>query len=95
MKLINRAFPIAGSREYITAAHDAGYGILITFDKERLRNIKFFDTETLLESFINLPVERKNFQLVDPVLDFFVNKNGRTWFFCKPYDICGSSTFFS
>ena len=96
MKLINRAYPTAGSREYITAAHDAGYEILITFIKNNLGNkMLVSDTETLLEAFINLPVERKNFQLVDPVLDFFVNRNGRNWFFCKPHDICGSSTFYS
>ena len=88
IKTITVADPSVAGRGYVHAAMDAGYHLLVTFNKNNpYEAIKEKDIKTLAQEFVDNPVRKKGSEILDPVLDRFVEDRGNHWFFCK-IDVC-------
>jgi hypothetical protein len=87
MKVITISNPSAGGRAYVYASMDAGYELLMAFDRFNPGEISVVKTATLTEEFQQNPVKIQTIQdqpkLIDPVLDPFEEKHGVHWYFCK------------
>ena len=87
MKVITVSNPSAGGRAYVYASMDAGYELLMAFDRLNPGKISVVQTATLSEEFQQNPVKIQIIQdqttLIDPVLDPFELKHGVHWYFCK------------
>ena len=80
------SLPSVGGRAYVYAAMDTGYQYLLVFEKKEEDGFTKVKTATLSEEFQkeeNKPYVKGGFMVVDPVLDPFLKKHGKHWFFCK------------
>ena len=92
-KVINDALPVVGARSYVSASMYAGFQKILTFNKKPEDNdedeyVLAVKTADMIENFKKNPPKKdeKTGQLIDPVLDPFLVKHGKEWFFCKTND---------
>ena len=92
-KVINDAHPTVGARSYVSASVDAGYQKILTFNKkpedsDEDEYVLMVETAAMVVAFEKNPPKKdeKTGQLTDPVLDPFLTKHGKEWFFCKTKD---------
>ena len=83
LKILTTARPTAGGRSYIYAGMDAGYQYLMTIGKENIYDFITHKTTKLSEEFQRKPAHKEGDDIVDPVLDKLVEKEGNVWFLCK------------
>ena len=83
IKILTTASPSVGGRAYIYAAMDAGYQSMITMGKDHMGKIKIHKMAALSKRFQSEPAYKEGNDVVDPVLDKFVQMQGDVWFFCK------------
>ena len=87
LKVISASRPSAGGRAYIYAGMDAGYQYLMTIGKDRTSpfgtDAVAHHMDKLNRLFEDNPVRINGDEIIDPVLDELIEKEGNRWYFCK------------
>ena len=83
LKVVTTAKPSVGGRSYIYAGMDAGYQYLMTIGKDNDNHAVCHHMEKLNRLFRDNPPEKHGEEIIDPILDKIVEKEGNKWFFCK------------
>ena len=83
LKVVTTAKPSVGGRSYVYAGMDAGYQRLMTIGKDKVTHAMTHHMQTLNRLFSENPPHENGDEIVDPVLDELVEKEGNKWFFCK------------
>jgi len=83
LKVVTTAKPSVGGRSYIYAGMDAGYQYLMTIGKDNDTHAVCHHMEKLNKLFRDNPPKKHGEEMIDPILDKLVEKEGNKWFFCK------------
>ena len=83
LKVVTTAKPSVGGRSYVYAGMDAGYQYLMTVGTGEINIAMTHHMKKLNKLFREKPPKKIGEEIVDPVLDELVEKEGNKWFFCK------------
>ena len=83
LKVVTTAKPSVGGRSYIYAGMDTGYQYLMTIGKDSVNHAVCHHMEELNRLFRENPPKKHGEEIIDPILDKLIEKEGNKWFFCK------------